>query len=145
MNKTVFDTGRSEYYRQKKNRIRREEAERALILDDAVFIKHYGMDAYIKLFPDAVNQPMAWHMAVVKELQRLEKQELANLLTGTSLAYAATYSKKAQRAFNNMIKGMTVWTGKISTWTDLRTSLIAELHEMPYSKWMASMATTVHN
>lgn len=107
MNKTVFDTGRSEYYRQKKASIRREEAERALILDDAVFIKHYGMDAYIKLFPDAVNQPMTWHMAVVKELQRLEKQELANLLTGMSLGYAATQSKKAQRAFNNMIKGMT--------------------------------------
>lgn len=108
MNKTVFDTGRSEYYRQKKTRIRQEEAERALILDDAVFIKHYGMDAYIKLFPDVVDQPMAWHNAVVKELQRLEKQELANLLTGTSLGYAATRSKKARRAFNNMIKGMTV-------------------------------------
>ena len=108
MKKTVFDTGRSEYYREKKTRISREEAERELILDEAVFIKHYGMEAYIKLFPDAVNQPMAWHMAVVKELQRLEKQELANLLTGTSLAYAATYSKKDKRAFNNMIKGMTV-------------------------------------
>ena len=108
MNTTVFDTGRSEYYRQKKTRISQEEAERALILDDAVFIKHYGMDAYIKLFPDVVNQPMSWHMAVVKELQRLEKQELANLLTGVSLGYAATQSKKAQRAFNNMIKGMTV-------------------------------------
>ena len=108
MNKTVFDTGRSEYYRQKKTRIIQEEAERALILDDAVFIKHYGMDAYIKLFPDAVNQPMSWHLAVVKELQRLEKQELANLLTGISLGYAATQSKKSRRAFNNMIKGMTV-------------------------------------
>ena len=108
MNKTVFDTGRSDYYRDKKATIRREEDERALILDDAVFIKHYGMDAYIKLFPDAVNQPMTWHTAVVKELQRLEKQELANLLTGTSLAYAATQSKKARRAFNNMIKGMTI-------------------------------------
>ena len=107
MNTTVFDTGRSEYYREKKTRISREEAERALILDDAVFIKHYGMDAYIKLFPDAVNQPVSWHMAVVKELQRLEKQELANLLTGVSLGYAATQSKEAQRAFNNMIKGMT--------------------------------------
>ena len=107
MNKTLFDTGRSDYYRQKKTRISREEAERLLILDDAVFIKHYGMDAYIKLFPDAVNQPMAWHNAVVKELQRLEKQELANLLTGISLGYAATQSKKARRAFNNMIKSMT--------------------------------------
>lgn len=108
MNTTVFDTGRSEYYRQKKISIRREEDERALILDDAVFIKHYGMDAYIKLYPDTVNQPMAWHNAVVKELQRLEKQELANLLTGVSLGYAATQSKKARRAFNNMIKGMTI-------------------------------------
>ena len=107
MNTTVFNTGRSEYYRQKKTRIRQEEAERALILDDAVFIKHYGMDAYIKLFPDAINQPMRWHMAVVKELQRLEKQELANLLTGMALAYSATQSKKSKRAFNNMIKGMT--------------------------------------
>ena len=107
MNMTVFDTGRSDYYRQKKTRISQEEAERALILDDAVFIKHYGMDAYIKLFPDVVNQPMSWHMAVVKELQRLEKQELANLLTGMSLGYSATYSKKARREFNNMIKGMT--------------------------------------
>jgi hypothetical protein len=108
MSETVFDTGRSEYYRQKKTRIRREEDERALILDDAVFIKHYGMEAYIKLFPDAVNQPMSWHNSVVKELQRLEKQELANLLTGISLGYAATRSKKARRAFNNMIKGMTI-------------------------------------
>ena len=107
MNTTVFDTGRSEYYREKKARIRQEEAERALILDDAVFIKHYGMEAYIKLFPDAVNQPMTWHMAVVKELQRLKKQELANLLTGTSLAYAATQSKKSRREFNIMIKEMT--------------------------------------
>lgn len=107
MNTTVFDTGRSDYYRQKKAIIRREEAERELILDDAVFIKHYGMDAYIKLFPDAVNQPMSWHNAVVKELQRLEKQELANLFTGVSLAYAATQSKEARREFNNMIKGLT--------------------------------------
>ena len=107
MKKTVFDTGRSEYYREKKTRLKLEEAERLLIAEDAVFIKHYGMDAYIKLFPDAVNQPMSWHLAVVKELQRLEKQELANLLTGMALAYSATQSKKAQRAFNNMIKGMT--------------------------------------
>ena len=48
------------------------------------------------------------HNAVVKELQRLEKQELANLLTGVSLEYAATQSKKARRAFNNMIKGLPV-------------------------------------
>lgn len=106
MNKTVFDTGRSDYYRQKKTRIRQEEAERALILDDAVFIKHYGMDAYIKLFPDAVNQPMSWHMAVVKELQRLDRQSLANELTGISLAYGASQSKKAGRAFKAMIKGL---------------------------------------
>lgn len=106
MNTTVFDTGRSEYYRQKKTRIRQEEAERALILDDAVFIKHYGMDAYIKLFPDAVNQPMTWHMAVVKELQRLDRQSLANELTGISLAYGASQSKKAGRAFKAMIKGL---------------------------------------
>lgn len=107
MNKTVFDTGRSDYYRQKKANIRREEAERALILDDAVFIKHYGMDAYIKLFPDAINQPMSWHMAVVKELQRLDRQSLANELTGISLAYGASQSKKAGRAFKAMIKGLT--------------------------------------
>lgn len=107
MNKTVFDTGRSDYYRQKKANIRREEAERALILDDAVFIKHYGMDAYIKLFPDAINQPMSWHMAVVKELQRLDRQRLANELTGISLAYGASQSKKAGRAFKAMIKGLT--------------------------------------
>lgn len=106
MNTTVFDTGRSEYYRQKKTRIRREDAERALILDDAVFIKYYGMDAYIKLFPDAVNQPMAWHNAVVKELQRLDRQSLANELTGISLAYGASQSKKAGRAFKAMIKGL---------------------------------------
>lgn len=107
MNTTVFDTGRSDYYRQKKISIRREEAERALILDDAVFIKHYGMDAYIKLFPDALNQPMSWHMAVVKELQRLDRQSLANELTGISLAYGASQSKKAGRAFKAMIKGLT--------------------------------------
>lgn len=107
MNKTVFDTGRSEYYREKKTRLKLEEAERLLIAEDAVFIKHYGMDAYLKLFPEAVNNPVSWHNSVVKELQRLEKQELANLLTGISLGYSATHSKKDRRAFNNMIKGLT--------------------------------------
>lgn len=107
MNKTVFNTGRSSYYREKKERLKLEEAERLLIADDAVFIKHYGMDAYLKLFPEAVHNPVSWHNSVVKELQRLEKQELANEITGISLAYGASKSKKAGRAFKAMIKGLT--------------------------------------
>lgn len=107
MNTTVFDTGRSEYYRQKKTRILQEEAERLLILEDAVFIKHYGMDAYLKLFPEAVHNPVSWHNSVVKELQRLDRQSLANELTGISLAHGASQSKKAGRAFKAMIKSLT--------------------------------------
>lgn len=107
MNKTVFNTGRSSYYREKKERLKLEEAERLLIAEDAVFIKHYGMDAYLKLFPEAVNNPVSWHNSVVKELQRLDRQSLANELTGISLAYGASQSKKAGRAFKAMIKGMT--------------------------------------
>lgn len=107
MNKTVFNTGRSSYYREKKQRLKLEEAERLLIAEDAVFIKHYGMDAYIKLFPDAINNPVSWHNSVVKELQRLDRQSLANELTGISLAYGASQSKKAGRAFKAMIKSLT--------------------------------------
>ena len=106
MNTTVFNTERSDYYKEKKQRLRREEEERLLVADDAVYIKHYGMSAYLTLVPDAVNFSVSWHEAVIKELQRLERQSLANELTGIALATASSQSKKAGRAFKAMIKGM---------------------------------------
>lgn len=107
MKTTVFDTGRSEYYRQKKSIRQQEEKDRQLVAEDAVYIKHYGMDAYIKLFPEALEMPISWHRAVVKELQRLERQSLANTLNGYSLASAAKHGKKASKAFRRMIKDLT--------------------------------------
>lgn len=107
MKTTLFDTGRADYYRQKQKRLQREKEDRSVVAEDAVYIKHYGMDAYMKLFPEAADMPVSWHSAVIKELQRLDRQELANTLSGYSLAASAPHSKKASKALRHMIKGLT--------------------------------------
>lgn len=109
METVVFDTGRSDYYKKKKSQRQQEEKDRQLVAEDAVYIKHYGMDAYLRLFPEAKDFPISWHRAVVKELQRLERQSLANTLNGFALASAAKYGKKAGKAFRSLIKDLTKW------------------------------------
>lgn len=107
MEKVVFDTGRSDYYKKKKSIRQQEEKDRQLVAEDAVYIKHYGMDAYLRLFPEAKDMSISWHRAVVRELQRLERQSLANTLNGFALASASKHGKKAGKAFRSLIKDLT--------------------------------------
>lgn len=97
---------RAAYYKAKKSEQQRQEQQRQTIIDDALFIHYYGMDAYLKLNPDAIDYSISWHRQVLKELQNLDKVKLANHLTGMSLAYSASMSKKSSNKFKTMIKGM---------------------------------------
>lgn len=96
-----------EYYRKKKADIARKNEARNVVKEDAVFIRYYGMAAYLELFPEAKGFGINWHRSVVDELKRLERSEIASTLSGISVAIAANLSKKSARKFKRMIKDMT--------------------------------------
>lgn len=102
----IFNEERSAYYKAKKREIARRKEALNVIRQDALFIRYYGMDAYIKLVPDVIYYSEGWHNEIIKELQRIDKVQLANLLSGIYLASAATRSKKSNRKFIRTIKGM---------------------------------------
>lgn len=103
----IFNAERSNYYKAKKRELSRKKEENRVIEEDALFIHHYGMSAYIELFPETKDMGMNWHNSVLIELQRIRKKELGQQLSGISLAYAATQSKKAARHFKRVIKDIT--------------------------------------
>lgn len=102
----IFNTERSNYYKAKKRELARKREENKVVEEDALFVKYYGMSAYLKLFPEAKGFGINWHRQLLIELQRLERKKLANTLTGTSLAYAATQNNKSRRKFSRIIKDL---------------------------------------
>lgn len=105
-NKVVFNAERSNYYKAKKRELLRKKGERSVIIEDALFIKYYGMTAYLELFPEGKDFGINWHRQVLKELQRLERIDTAQMLIGIRLAYGSTKSKSMLRSFKRMIKDM---------------------------------------
>lgn len=102
----VFNAERREYYIAKKRRLQADAIAREAVRQDALYIHHYGMDAYLQLFPDAVDMGVSWHEAVVKELEQMEREKLAQTLNGVSQAFAATQSKKGNRAFRSLVRAL---------------------------------------
>lgn len=107
MKTVIFNEDRSSYYRSKQREMARLEEARRVISEDAIYIHYYGMSAFIELFPEVKGFGMAWHEAVVKELQKLKRNDLSNELVGVFLAYAGSQDKKANRRFRNMIRELT--------------------------------------
>lgn len=107
MKHVVFNEERSEYYKKKQERLKFEREDRASISDDATFIKYYGMSAFLELFPEAKDMPMEWHKEVVKEIQRIDKKQLASKLSGIAIATAAHKSKKSNRLLKKTLREMT--------------------------------------
>ena len=103
----IFNEERSNYYKAKKRELTRLKTEERVAEEDALFVHYYGMSAYIELFPEVKGFGMSWHTQVLKELQKLERRNLAQQLTGNALAYASTKSKKSARHFKRMVKDLT--------------------------------------
>lgn len=103
---TFLSEGRSNYYKAKKLEIARKNEERKIILQDALFIKYYGMSAYLQLFPEAQEFGTNWHTEILEELIKIDKRALANQLSGISMAVAAGNSKKAASKFKRVIQEM---------------------------------------
>ena len=103
----IFNEERSNYYKAKKRELTRQKEENRVVEEDALFVFHYGMSAYLVLFPEAKEFGMNWHNQLLAELQRLKRKEMGQNLAGQSLAYASTKSKKSARHFKRMIKDLT--------------------------------------
>lgn len=101
-----FTPERRNYYSVKRAERRRKEQSDQVIKEDALFIKYYGMSAYLELFPEAKGFSITWHRRVLEELQKMDRRNLASELSGQALAYAATQDKKAGRKFKRVIKDM---------------------------------------
>lgn len=103
----IFNAERSNYYKAKKREILRVKEENRVVEEDALFVYHYGMSAYLELFPEAKGFGMNWHNQMLVELQRLKKKEMGQYLSGTSMAVAATKNKKSSRLFRRIIQSLT--------------------------------------
>lgn len=97
---------RKDYYKLKKLEQERKRISQASIIDDARYIRHYGMSAYLELFPEAAGFGMEWHKSIVAELEYIEQKQEGELLAGIASAYSSVKSRKANRAFKHMIKDM---------------------------------------
>ena len=104
--KFLLSEERRNYYKAKKAEVRRKAEESKVYQEDALFIKYYGMEAFIQLFPEAKNMGISWHRAVLAELQKLEKRKLVSELSGMSMAIGANLSKKSARKFKRTLKDM---------------------------------------
>ena len=102
----IFNEERSAYYKAKKRELVRIRESEQVIKQDALFIFHYGMSAYIELIPAIKGFGVDWHEKVLKELEALRVKHLAEQLSGFYMAVAATKNKKANRKFRKMIKGL---------------------------------------
>lgn len=102
----VFNEKNQHYYVAKKARIELARYDRGTIQEDARFVLAYGMDAYMKLFPDAINQPSSWHTELLLELERLKRIHTASELSGIAMAIAANMNKKSNRHFTKYIKDL---------------------------------------
>lgn len=102
----IFNEGRRHYYMAKKRELARQRQAKEVVKEDALFIKYYGMDAYLELFPEAKDFGINWHREVIQELKELEKKQLGSLLGGIYSASGATKDKKMNRSFRKIIKGL---------------------------------------
>lgn len=105
-NSIVFNSSNREYYRKKKAKIAFQHSIDLVVREDALFIKYYGMTAYLDLFPDAKDFDMDWHRGVIRELSRLDNDNLRAYLYGIRLAVGASLDKKAGRQFNHFLKSL---------------------------------------
>ena len=101
-----FTPERRNYYSVKRSERRRQEQADQVIKEDALFIKYYGMSAYLELFPEAKDFSITWHRRVLQELQRIDRHNLASELSGQAMAYSASMDKKSARKFKRIIKDM---------------------------------------
>lgn len=106
MIKKIFNQERSSYYKAKKRELARRRQERQVVAEDALFIHHYGMSAFLELCPEAKYFGVNWHREVIEELQIIRKRELGQLLSGIYMASAATKDKKANRKFRRIINDL---------------------------------------
>lgn len=97
---------RRAYYRAKRREVLRKQEADLVIKEDALFIKHYGMSAFLELVPEAKYFGIGWHRQVIEELEHMRQTELARLLSGIYSASAATKDKSANRRFRTTIKDM---------------------------------------
>jgi len=103
----IFNEERRDYYLAKKRRLARENEAGKIIKEDALFIKHYGMMAFLELFPEAKGFGVNWHRSVVEELEHMEQVKLGRLLSGIHSAVAATKDRKANRNFRRTVQKLT--------------------------------------
>lgn len=106
MIKEFLSPERARYYKLKRSELKQQADARRVVKQDALFIRYYGMSAYIELFPEAKDFGTNWHNEVLEELQRLEKRALANQMTGIFYAFAATKSKVSLRKFKKIVKDL---------------------------------------
>ncbi len=94
---------RVEYYRLKKEKNHVDNEINQSLANDALFIMNYGMDAYIKLYPDAIDNSAKWHDDILKTMIRLRKSEMADFLVGVELAVSAAIDSKTSSKFKKFI------------------------------------------
>lgn len=102
----VFNAERAPYYRAKKRELAHKEEARRVIKEDALFVHHYTMPAFITLFPEVKEFGMSYHRELVKELEKIRARHLGQELGGTYLAVAATKDKKARSKFRKIVKDL---------------------------------------
>jgi len=103
----IFNEEHRSYYIAKKRELAQENHANSVIKDDALFIYYYGMNAYLELFPEAKGFSIEWHRKVVKELQKMERIRLGQLLGGIYSASGATKDKKMNRKFRKIVNDLT--------------------------------------
>lgn len=103
----LFNAERSAYYKAKKLELTRKSESKRVVKQDALYVYHYGMTAYLELFPEAKEMGVSWHEELVEELENLRLRHLGQELSGYYMASAATKDKKANRKFRTLIKSMT--------------------------------------
>lgn len=105
-NSIIFNANGRDYYRKKKDKLAFQRSIDLVVREDAIFIKYYGMDAYLKLFPDAEGFGMEWHRGVLRELARMKHEDMRDYLYGIRLAVGANLDKKAGREFKHLLKSL---------------------------------------
>ena len=106
MKTVVFNESNRAYYIAKKARIELDSDDKNTVKNDARFVVAYGMDAFLKIYPDAIEQSAKWHEQLLIEVERQKRVETSTLLTGIALASNAPYSKSAGRKLSNYIKDL---------------------------------------
>lgn len=106
MKTVIFNEGNQNYYIAKKARMELDTFDKGTVREDARFVLAYGMDAYIQLFPDALEQTSAWHSDLMLEVERLKRIQTASELSGMGMAIAANLSKKSNRHFTKYLKDL---------------------------------------